>query len=95
MISLTDENVTIIREVQDACADIAQRELQIWDEEDANRIAQMFLKADDPYRLFRFVDEMTGHWVVGYRTQDDREWFPILRQMRNSSQRFLDVLLEG
>jgi hypothetical protein len=43
----------------------------------------MFNEAEQPYDLFRFVDEKPGHDTVGYKTSDGVEWFYILRQMRN------------
>jgi hypothetical protein len=38
----------------------------------------------EPFALFRYIDERTGASDVGYRTRDGREWFHVLRQMRNT-----------
>ena len=38
----------------------------------------------DPWGLFALLDEQTGSHLVGYRTKDGREWFYVLRQMRNT-----------
>ena len=72
----------IIREVQERCAELAEKD-EDWTEEDGAAIAAIFCKSEDPWGLFRFVDERTGSGQVGYRTRDGREWFYILRQMRN------------
>lgn len=92
MISLTESNITIIRSVQALCADIASRDDDNWSEDEAEQVALIFTRAEKPRDLFKFVDEMTGHWVVGYQTTDGREWFHILRQMRNRSKGFGEVL---
>lgn len=72
----------IIRAVQNYCADILASGRE-WNEGDAKQVAGFLNYADDPFALFRELDERTGDWRIGYRTQDGREWFPILRQMRN------------
>lgn len=73
----------IIHEIQNHCADLA--ELKTWDTRDGEYIAELFNKDDDPWGLFRLMDEKTGSPGIGYKTRDgtDREWFHILRQMRN------------
>ena len=78
-----EEDRPIIREVQQRCADIHESG-EDWTNEQAAEISAMFCKSDDPWGLFRFVDERTGTMDVGYRTKDGREWFHILRQMRNT-----------
>ena len=84
-----DEN--IVREVQTYCANLhddnrtrVHPDRQAWGHADAVHIAALLNKSDDPINLFRFMDEKTGSSYVGYRTQDGREWFHILRQMRNT-----------
>lgn len=73
----------LIREIQTYCADIHERG-DDWTEEDGKHIAELLNKSGDPWGLFRFMDERTGDSLVGYRTRDGREWFHILRQMRNT-----------
>lgn len=73
----------LIREIQDYCADIHERG-PAWTEEDGKHIAEILNRSGDPWGLFRFMDERTGDSLVGYRTRDGREWFHILRQMRNT-----------
>lgn len=72
----------LIREIQTYCADIHEAGRD-WTEEDGAHIAAILNKSGDPWGLFRFMDERTGDSLVGYRTRDGREWFHILRQMRN------------
>jgi len=76
----------IIREVQDYCAILADNanEGEAWTRGDAENIAAMINRSAKPMALFRFMDERTGTTSVGYRTRDGREWFHILRQMRNT-----------
>lgn len=73
----------IIRRVQDYCADIHEQKRD-WTTEDGEAIAEMLRESPDPWALFRFMDEKTGSFMVGYKTKDGREWFHILRQMRNT-----------
>lgn len=73
----------IIRGIQDYCADLLEQ--GSWNEADAMIVAGMFIASGDPWSLFVYMDERTGAWDVGYETRDGREWFPILRQMRNRS----------
>jgi hypothetical protein len=77
----TDED--IVRAIQTSCADLA--EAGSWDRGDGAYIAALFNKSAAPMKLFRYVDEKTGSSDVGYRTRDGREWFHILRQMRNEA----------
>ena len=74
----------IIAVVKTFCADIIQ-EGNGWTEDDARYVASMLNRdeMDDPWGLFQLMDERTGSSMVGYKTSDGREWFPILRQMRN------------
>jgi len=93
---LTDTDRDIIRKVQSYCADLhaahIEREdrlgkvdgVKAWKEADAFAIAEMLNQSDHPRRLFTWMDEKTGHSSVGYETIDKREWFHILRQMRNT-----------
>ena len=74
----------IIREVQNLCADIHEHRDGNWNASDGARIAALLNGDSDPWGLFRFMDERTGDFTVGYRTKDDREWFYVLRQMRNT-----------
>jgi len=85
----------IVRAIQDYCADIHTAKVErderlgkidgpAWTGENAEHIAALLNESDNPMGLFRFIDEKTGDWRVGYRTQDGREWFHILRQMRNT-----------
>lgn len=77
-----------IRAIQDYCADIAEREYaaddSLWTEEDGAHVASLLNRDPDPWDLFRYMDEKTGSSDVGYRTRDGREWFYVLRQMRNT-----------
>jgi len=87
MDTLTREQ--IIREVQDYCADLHEAQQQgipghAWSTKDAEHVASLLNRDADPVGLFRFIDERTGDWRVGYRTRDGREWLHILRQMRNT-----------
>jgi len=88
--STTTEREETIREIQDYCADLLEKDWA-WTEDHARVIADMFISTGDPWALFTYMDERTGAIDVGYRTQDGREWFPILRQMRNGS----SVLLQA
>jgi len=72
----------IIVAVQDYCADIHESG-EGWAIEDGKHVAALLNKDENPGGLFRFMDEKTGDSRVGYRTSDGREWFHILRQMRN------------
>jgi hypothetical protein len=77
----------IIRAVQSYCADVAERETserEQWTLEDGEHVARLFMLDSEPFALFRYVDERTGASDVGYRTLDGREWFHVLRQMRNT-----------
>ena len=78
----------VIREVQEYCADIAERMEgggADWTPEEGAHVASLFNQARDPWGLFRFVDEKTGSTSVGYVTrQTRREYFYVLRQMRNT-----------
>jgi len=91
----TMTNDEIIQAVQDYCADIHAAKVErderlgkvdgpAWTGADAEHIAALLNESDKPMWLFRFMDEQTGDWRVGYRTRDGREWFHILRQMRNT-----------
>jgi hypothetical protein len=73
----------IIRDIQTYCADIAD-DGEPWTTEHADEIAAMLNQSKNPRALFSFMDERTGSSYVGYRTRDGREWFHILRQMRNT-----------
>jgi hypothetical protein len=78
----------IIRAVQDYCADIAEREQgdhpRQWTLADAEHVAELLNEDPQPWGLFRHIDEQTGASDVGYRTRDGREYFHVLRQMRNT-----------
>lgn len=78
---ITNRRLHIIRGVQEFCADLA--ETDSWTTEDAEFIANFINQDEDPWGLFRHMDERTGASDVGYKTKDGREWFYILRQMRN------------
>lgn len=80
--STTTRNEDIIRGVQNYCADLLEAEEE-WNEADGCIIAGMLNTSDDPWGLFRHIDEETGAIDVGYRTLDGRPWFSVLRQMRN------------
>jgi hypothetical protein len=84
----------IIREIQDYCADLMENWRNVerdpsgnvvdcWTRKDGEHVASLLNKSLDPWGLFVYMDEKTGSSDVGYRTRDGREWFPILRQMRN------------
>lgn len=86
-------DVELVREIQGYCADLADSEtIKVapdgdtarWNGDDAAHCAAILNRSDNPVSLFRFIDEKTGSSSVGYRTRDDREWFHILRQMRNT-----------
>jgi hypothetical protein len=75
----------IIPLIQAYCADLHEKGDE-WTPDDGAYIASLLNKdaEDDPWGFFRFIDERTGDWRVGYTTKDGREWFHILRQMRNT-----------
>ena len=79
---MTNERYDIIRAVQSYCADVHEAGVD-WTEADGLAVATLINQDDDPVGLFRFMDEKTGHSSVGYKTRDGRDWFHILRQMRN------------
>jgi len=79
---IVSPDTEIVRRVQAKCADLHEQGGN-WTTEDGIEIGKMFNESADPFSLFRFVDERTGDPAVGYRTKDGREWFHILRQMRN------------
>lgn len=85
---ILSEDEDIVREVQTYCAAVAEKTLNEdedrWTKADAEHIATLLNKSDNPNGLFAFMDEKTGSSSVGYRTRDGREWFHILRQMRNT-----------
>lgn len=93
---ILEDDVQIVREIQDFCADIHEGQVArdeklgkvdgpAWVMADAIEIADMLMRSKAPVSLFRFIDEKTGNSTyVGYRTRDGREWFHILRQMRNT-----------
>lgn len=74
----------IIDLIKTFCADILEKGGG-WTEEDAIYIASLLNRDEheDPWGLFQLMDEQTGSHLVGYKTTYGREWFPILRQMRN------------
>jgi hypothetical protein len=72
----------IIREVQTYCADLHQSG-EGWTTADGEHVAALLNQDEHPGGLFRFMDEKPGDWRVGYKTKDGREWFHIMRQMRN------------
>jgi hypothetical protein len=85
----------IIREVQDFCADLHEAQVALdekfgkvdgpaWTPKDGAIVASLINQDPDPWGLFAYMDERTGAYDVGYRTKDGREWFHILRQMRNT-----------
>lgn len=91
-------NDDIIRLVQDYCANLLEAHVEreerlgkvdgdrAWEPMHAEYVAGLLNQANgefDPWGLFAFMDEQTGSWRVGYKTTDGREWFCILRQMRN------------
>jgi hypothetical protein len=73
----------IVREIQEYCAELAETGGE-WNEANGTAIADLLNQSEDPFGLFRFIDEKTGDYRVGYKTRDGREWFHILRQMRNT-----------
>jgi hypothetical protein len=87
-----DDDAAIVRELQTFCADIHEQKQEKWTDEDVRAVVGLFARSKDPAALFRFVDERTGTSYVGYKTTDGREWFHILRQMRNESDLFHDLL---
>lgn len=77
----------IIDAVKDYCALVAERETSErhkWTSEDGEQVARLLMLDSEPFALFRYIDERTGASDVGYRTTDGREWFHVLRQMRNT-----------
>lgn len=102
---ITENDVVLVRELQEYCAGVAERGEEftptlingdegtaIWSDWDVMEIARIFNRSSDPVGLFRFVDEKTGSSSVGYKTRDGREWFYVLRQIRNASGIFFDIL---
>jgi hypothetical protein len=94
---ILDADVQIVREIQDYCADLhdefVEREerlgrvdgVKAWTEENAEHVAALLNRSKHPRSLFRFIDKKPGNSTyVGYQTRDGREWFHILRQMRNT-----------
>jgi hypothetical protein len=69
----------IIGAVQSYCANIAERDTG-WTTDDAAQVAAFLNEDDDPYELFRLMDET----MSTRRTSDGREWFYVMRQMRNT-----------
>lgn len=103
--AISNSDQDLIRELQECCAIIEERDEtflptpirgekreQIWSDWDVIEVARIFNRSEDPISLFRFVDERTGDFRVGYKTRDGREWFHVLRQMRNSSGMFFDLI---
>jgi hypothetical protein len=102
------EEVDLVRRIQAICANIAERAeytddvtllpndrqgpSALWGDDDVEAIAAVFRESPDPRGLFRYMDEKTGSSDVGYRTRDGREWFHILRQIRNASATFFDLI---
>lgn len=78
----SDYDVT--QDVKNYCADVAEREPgengKVWTVADGVYVAGLFNQAKEPWGLFYDVDAGSG---VG-RTLDGREWFHVLRQMRNT-----------
>src|SRR4051812_10261455 len=78
----------LVREIQAYCANIheahGKAEGRAWTTAQAEHVAGVLNRSENPGRLFRFIDERTGSRYVGYKTRDGREWFHILRQMRNT-----------
>lgn len=84
----------IIREIQNYCADLHEAQVardekfgkvdgDAWTTKDGEHVASLLCQDADPWGLFAYMDERTGASDVGYKTKDGREWFYILRQMRN------------
>ena len=95
MSTTTKAREEIIREVQDFCADLHEAQVAAdekfgkvdgpaWTTKDGAIVASLINQDPDPWGLFAYMDEKTGAYDVGYRTKDGREWFHILRQMRNT-----------
>ena len=84
MSTQTVSRFDLIREIQTYCADIHEQRGGEWTEKDGRHVAGLLNKDAEPWDLFRYMDEKTGSSDVGYRTKDGREWFYILRQMRNT-----------
>ena len=103
---LPEQDTALVRELQEYCAGVAARGEHFtptllahdqegetcWSDWDVMEIARIFNRSESPVSLFRFVDEKTGSSSVGYKTRDGREWFYVLRQIRNSSGIFFDIL---
>lgn len=92
---ILNDDVEIVREIQSYCADLHDADkdrdaawgagnIKAWNGDNAAHIAALLNRSAKPMSLFRFIDEKTGSSYVGYRTRDNREWFHILRQMRNT-----------
>lgn len=80
----TERDYDLIGEVQMYCADIHEHRGGEWTTEDGEHVASILNRSSDAWGLFRYMDEKTGSSDVGYRTRDGREWFYVLRQMRNT-----------
>lgn len=101
---VVEEDENRIRAIQLMCAAIAERKAwytpsvigsdrkALWNDQDVEAIVKVILGSPKPMSLFRFMDERTGSMYVGYRLKDGREWFHILRQIRNSSSLFHEML---
>lgn len=74
----------IVRDIQRYCGDIHAAGGK-WSNDDAAHIATLLNESSNPAALFRYIDEKTGSSEVGYRDGLGREWFHILRQMRNEA----------
>jgi hypothetical protein len=85
------EDEELVREIQALCADISESKKD-WTDADVIAVTSILNRSAEPRALFRFIDERTGSSYVGYRTRDDREWFHILRQIRNDSAMFHELL---
>jgi hypothetical protein len=85
------EDEELVREIQALCADISESEKD-WTDADVIAVTSILNRSAKPRSLFRFIDERTGTSYVGYHTRDGREWFHILRQMRNDSALFHELL---
>jgi len=72
----------IIGAIKTLCADLAEE--GEWTPDDGFAVAELLNLDAEPMGLFMLMDDTPGDWRVGYRTDDGREWFHILRQMRNT-----------
>lgn len=88
---ILEEDRELVLEIQALCADIAESGKD-WTDADVITVTSILNRSVKPRSLFRFIDERTGSTYVGYQTRDRREWFHILRQMRNDSALFHDLL---